>query len=86
MAHLDDYLFLIAFMFTDEISSNERNKVCETETMDGCTSPVRALFDGNSNGPSKKWRCYFTDALTEDAFGLEAYDNDKDSTCYKSLN
>jgi len=79
-------IFLIAFTFTDEISSNKRNQVCETESMDGCASPVRALFDGNVNGRGKKWRCYFTDALTKDAFGLEAYDHDKSSTCYKNLN
>ena len=54
--------------------------------MDGCVSPARALFDGKSNGRSKKWRCYVIDALTEDAFGLEAYDQDKSSTCYKSFN
>ena len=76
----------LPLLFTDEISSNKRNKFCETRTMDGCVSPPRALFDGNSNGRSKKWRCYFIDALTEDTFGLEAYDKDKSSTCYKSLN
>ena len=73
-------------LFTDEISSNKRDKVCETETEDGCVSPARALFDGKPSGRSKKWRCYFIDALTEDAFGLEAYDNDKNSTCFISKN
>ena len=73
-------------LFTDEISSNKRDKVCETKTKDGCVSPVRALFDGKPSGRSKRWRCYFIDALTEDAFGLDAYDNDKSSACYKNLN
>ena len=73
-------------LFTDEVSSDKRDKVCENEAKDGCVSPVRALFDAKPNGRSKEWRCYFADALTQDEFGLAAYDNDKNSVCYKTLN
>lgn len=68
--------------FSDEVISSKRNLFCEGMTKDGCSSPLYALFDGTKDSRAKKWRCYFSNALTQDNSGLLAYDYKKESSCY----
>ncbi|RMX52797.1 hypothetical protein pdam_00012209 [Pocillopora damicornis] len=71
--------------FPDEVISSKRNLFCEGMTKDGCSSPLYALFDGTKDSRAKKWRCYFSNALTQDNSGLLAYDYKKESSCYITI-
>ena len=77
------YLFII--LFADEMAEELRNQFCEDETMAGCTAPVYALFDGEPSHRSKRWRCYFSDALILNSMGQLEYDYVKNSNCFKTI-
>ena len=49
--------------------------------MEGCTAPAYALFDGEPNSRSKKWRCYFSDAVKLNNKDQQEYDTVKKSNC-----
>ena len=83
-ARLNETISILPLFSTDEIGAYNRDKVCEIEAKDGCVSPVYALFDSTSSNRNKNWRCYFEDALTKDINGVRAYDNVKQSSCYKT--
>ena len=76
---------LFCHFVADEIAAEERNEYCQSKTKAGCTAPVYALFDGEPSNPSKRWRCYFSEAVTVNDMGQVEYDTSTNSNCYVTI-
>ena len=76
---------LCCHFVADEIAAEERNEYCQSKTKVGCTAPVYALFDGEPSDRSKRWRCYFSEAVTVNGMGQVEYDTSTNSNCYVTI-
>ena len=72
-------------LVADEIAAEERNENCQSKTKAGCTAPVYALFDGEPSDRSKRWHCYFSEAVTVNDMGQVEYDTSTNSNCYVTI-
>ena len=76
---------LCCHFVADEIAAEERNEYCQSKTKAGCTAPVYAMFDGEPSDRSKRWRCYFSEAVKVNDMGQVEYDTSTNSNCYVTI-
>ena len=78
-------IHLCCHFVADEIAAEERNEYCQSKTKAGCTAPVYAMFDGEPSDRSKRWRCYFSEAVKVNDMGQVEYDISTNSNCYVTI-